>query len=107
MTMRVLKDVSAVAGDAARIWADVVRFRLQKETQSLKQAVLRFVIQILAIVAAFLIAIAGIIFILVGCYWLLASTTLGRGGGALLLGAIVILFALVVGLGVAMYARKA
>lgn len=104
--MRVFKDVSAVAGDVTRIWADLLRYKLQKQTEALKQFVVHLVLEILVIVGAFLLAIAGMIFVLIGCYLLLAMTTLGRGGAALILGAIIVLLALVIGLGVTALMRK-
>lgn len=104
--MSVLKDAAGIANDAARIWSDVIRYRIQKETTSIKRVVLRFVAEILALIVAVVFLGVGIGLILTGCRILLAEA-IGNGGGALLLGVIVTVAALIVGLAVLVSSRKA
>jgi hypothetical protein len=104
--MSVLKDAAAIANDAARIWSDVVRYKLQKETTSIKRTVLRFLVEALTVILAFVFFGVGLGLILTGCRILLAQS-IGNGGGTLLLGVIVTLGALIVGLAVVVSSRKA
>ncbi len=103
--MSVLKDAASIASDATKIWTDVVRLRIQKETYAVKQTILRFLVAVLALILAFVFFGVGLGLILTGCRILLAQA-LGNGGGTLLLGAIVLVGALIVGLGVAVTSRK-
>ncbi len=104
--MSVLKDVASISHDAARIWADTIRYKLQKETTTIKRAALRFLVEVLAVILAVVFFGVGLGLILTGCRILLAEA-IGNGGGTLLLGVLVTVGALIVALGVVVSSRKA
>lgn len=103
--MTVLKDVAAIVNDAARIWGEVLHYKLQHETKSLTRCAIGFVVEVLMIVAAFVLAGVGVALVLSGC-WPLLTAALGQSGGTLLLGGIVILVAMVLGLGISNHIHK-
>jgi hypothetical protein len=103
--MSVLKDVAAISHDAAQVWTDVIRYKIQKETLSVKRAMLRFLAEALGLILAVVFFGVGLGLILTGCRILLAQA-MGNGGGTLLLGVLVTVGALIVALVVVVSSRK-
>jgi len=103
--MSALKDVVAVVSDAARVWDDVIRLRVQRDAKSLRRRATGFVAEVLAMIAVLVLAGAGVTMILTGCQSLLVAA-IGPAAGTLLLGLIVTLVALALALSIGIYLHR-
>ena len=103
--MSVLKDAATIANDTARIWADILRYRFEDRTKSIKRAVIRFIVEVMLVILALVFVGIGIGLIITACRVFLADA-LGNGPGTLLIGAIVTVAALIVALATITHSRS-
>jgi hypothetical protein len=93
--MSVLQDVLLIIKDVSRIAAGMVETQVNRATEAGKEALNHAVKLLLAGLAAVIIALSGLVFVLRGAYVILAAAT-GPAASAFILGAVLLVIAVIV-----------
>jgi hypothetical protein len=96
--MSLLKDVIITIGDALRLSSDLMRCKLQAQTKVVKRGVGRVVTWLITCLASLVLVAVGGGFLLYGAFVLLAEVINSPGAAGLIIGAVILLAALVVAL---------